>query len=145
MCQVGRKVVSGTSRNRHHGVTRTMATAAGHYGPASAPLAKASGATPAAADLPYPPVGRYRTDRREKLTEADQTWRWDGLDRPRKHDVNGWPRSLLTPHRRSRRGRFRTLGHVPARVRRRCGHGGQLRPHEHERVHLAGVDPLVPA
>src|SRR3954451_15884248 len=29
---------------------------------------------------------------------------FNGLDRPRAHDVNGWPRTIFTPHRRSPTG-----------------------------------------
>src|SRR3954449_7766926 len=38
---------------------------------------------------------------------------WDGLERPSEHDVNGWPRSIFTPHRRSPAGEIQDYGSGP--------------------------------
>src|SRR3954466_5196052 len=35
---------------------------------------------------------------------------WDGLTRPSEHDVNGWPRSIFTPQRRSPSGEVQDYG-----------------------------------
>jgi hypothetical protein len=35
---------------------------------------------------------------------------WDGLKRPSEHDVNGWPRTIFTPHRRSPAGEIQDYG-----------------------------------